>query len=171
MGLFKNIISNAISEGISKGISNAVSSSAEKAIKPVTERPANETAGSINSAAETMKQYSRETEADKSGESVNTDDAVNNQGAADIFSTVLADFPKWTYTAVKEVSTSEEDEYLCVMVAMKLTDDFIEEYQEVLSNNGFTGNWQIMEKQINGKTHKIDFTFVSDEYINYYIFN
>jgi len=56
------------------------------------------------------------------------------------------------------------------MVGMELTDDLIEKYQDALKQNGFTGDWQIMSKTVEGKEYKVDFTFVSDAYINYYIF-
>lgn len=170
MGFLSNLISKAIGDGISKGVSNAVSSSAEKAIKPATEKWAEETAKSINSAAESVEQYNKEVEANATGEAVKLEGALNNLAAASIYETVLVNFPKWTYTAIEEVNTEEEDEYVYVMVGMKLTDDLIEKYQNELKQNGFTGDWQIMEKQIGGKVHKIDFTFVSDAYINYYIF-
>lgn len=170
MGFLKNIISNAIGEGISQGISKAVSSAAEKAIKPAAEKWAGETAKGINSAAEAMEQYNQETGADAAGEAPSIEEAFGNLAAASIYGTVLANFPKWTYTPIEEVSSSEEDEYVCVMVGMKLTDDLIEKYQEELKGAGFTGDWQIMGKTIGGKAHKVDFTFVSDGYFNYYIF-
>lgn len=170
MGFLKNIIGNAIDEGISKGISNALSSSVEKVIKPATDKWANETAKSINTAAETMEQYNREVESNKTGEAVNLDDAMKNLASASIYNTILANFPKWTYTPIEEVNTSEEDDYICIMVGMELTDDLIEKYQDALKQNGFTGDWQIMSKTVEGKEYKVDFTFVSDAYINYYIF-
>ncbi len=157
MGFFKDILNSTIGDSISKSISKAMNSSSgddSVSVNEIGTDAASEDKGSVNGASEAV---------------VNFDTACDLNSDA-VFNTVLANYPRWNYSAVENVSTSDEGDYIQVLLTMRLDDDIIEKYQKALKENGFTGDWQIMKKNIGGKEHYVDFSFVQDGNINYLIY-
>lgn len=142
MGFFSNLIKSAISEGIRKGVSEAVEEKAESVLAPKAE----ELTEQLNAAAEDVKEC-----------------------AAEGFDADFAPFPKWDATAIEDLSEDSGDDYKSISVTAKLTDDLIGAYQSKLAANGFSGDWQLMSKEIAGKKYTVDFSFVSDSQIQYLI--
>ncbi|MCQ2449489.1 MAG: hypothetical protein MJ132_04795 [Clostridia bacterium] len=161
MGFLNNFIKNAISEGIGKGISSAVGKATESIVTPKAENLANKTAEQLDTVADAIEKNQADLEA--AVEQTEEDHSV--EGFNDDFDL----FPKWDYTVIEDLYKNSEDEYDSIILTASLSDDLIEKYQSKLKANGFSGDWQLMSKEMGGKKYTVDFTFVSDSQIQYII--
>lgn len=163
MGLLGNLLKNAIGDGISKGIGDAIGKATEKAVKPAAENLANKAADHINTSAEAIEKSQNElSEAMEKMDSSNLDDESE-------YSYVLNKFPRWTFSAIENIYGDKGEDYSSATICVSLTDDIIEAYQKVLAANGFNGDFQIQKKIVDGKECIVDFSFVMDSEIKYFI--
>ncbi len=186
MGIFDKLSSN-----IAKGIGNAVSKAAENVIAPAAEKLGNKIAEKINEATESLEENKNETNTEnseaKSGlqqamerlekaansyaeklESLGID--VENDDQKAEFVAVLSFFPKWTATPIKDVDGEETDEYVVSRISIEATEKQVEEYKELLVQNGFSNPGQIQKKIVGDKEFWVDFTFSLDGEIGYCIY-
>jgi len=167
MGLFGKLLKDTVGEGISKGIGEAVS----KAFSPAAEIIAEKTAEHLNTASDALDNSQGEKNNGGLADAVKRfEESAQNYAGNAIYDSVLRNFPKWTFSQITDCTTEDEDEYISVLVTADLTDELVEQYQSLLSSNGFGGDWQIKRKIISGKEHCVDFTFVTDSEIRYIIF-
>ena len=59
-------------------------------------------------------------------------------------------------------SSDEEDEFVAINLQVEATAENVEQYRYKLEADGFTGDWQIQRKYIDGHEHVVDFTFSLD---------
>ncbi len=78
-------------------------------------------------------------------------------------------FPAWKFSPVFECSTNESDEFKAVIITVDLTDDLVDRYMDVLAGEGFSGDFQLQKKIIDGMDYIVDFSFVPEKQIQYLI--
>lgn len=160
MGLFGNLIKNAINEGISKGISDAVEKATESIVAPKAENLANKTAEHLDTVADAIEKNQADLQAAVENAEDHSVEGFN--GDFDLF-------PKWDYTIIEDLSKDIGDDYESILLTASMSDHLVQQYQSKLSANGFSGDWQIMSKEIAGKRFIVDFSFVPDSQIQYLI--
>jgi len=176
MGLFGSILKNAVNEGISKGLESAVSKVTEKTLSPVAERFANATAAQLNTVADTIETNQTEINSSLSAAMKNLEEAASRCDEAAVATVpdafcekILSYFPRWTYTPITDYSNNREADYVSTNIHVPLNDDLIAAYQQQLKLNGFSGDFQIMRRIQGNVQYIVDFTFVSDNEIVYYL--
>lgn len=76
---------------------------------------------------------------------------------------VLMHFPAWTLCPITRIYDPGWDEYDAACVCVQPTEAMVDQYQALLKAGGFTGDWQLMHKTIDGKECTVDFTFALSE--------
>lgn len=144
MGFLSGIIKNAIGDGISKGIGDAISKATEQAFAPTAEKIADNAAQNLNTAAQNINLAAQ---------------GINDAASDVVWSNVLANYPKWTFSPISDTSSDETEEYISFSIFVSANEANLDEYRAVLKNAGFVGGDQIQHKVQDGREYCVDFSF------------
>jgi len=162
MGFLKGLISDAIGEGVRKAVGGAVESAVGKVVQPAADNLANKAAKNMNESAAILEE---------AGKSM-SEACISMSEKGELLSK-LENFPMWEYSPITDYFTDEVEGYDLITVSFKMvSEDIVGKYIKDLEKAGFTGDWQIQRKKINGKEYVADFTFFfdgEDASINYLI--
>lgn len=75
----------------------------------------------------------------------------------------------WTFSPIEDIRGDRGEDYVTATITATLSDDTVEAYQKILAANGFTGDFQIQKKIVDGKEYIVDFSFVMDSEIAFLI--